>query len=63
MSDDVLTDRHTLDDVRIVHDLRSLLWREWGERTVPVLWIDNGVCGLKVRGTNETYVVTVTREP
>jgi hypothetical protein len=60
VTDRAVQDESILDDVRIVHELRALLWRDFGEKTVPHMWVRQGECGLRVRGSDgKEYTVTV----
>jgi len=56
----VNTEQH--DDVLLAHELRRLLWETWGDRAVPHMWIRDDECGLRVRGTDPHYIVTIRRD-
>ncbi len=51
-----------LDGIRMAHDIRWMLWQEWGERAVPRLSVLQDRCELTVRGSDGTYVVTIRKE-
>lgn len=52
-----------LDDVRIAHDIRRMLWDAWGEHAVPSMYGEQGYQALRVHGTDgKRYLITITED-